>query len=122
MWLSHLSIKRPYFAFMINLAIIIFGLIAYSKLPIATTPNIDLPMVWVNVIYPNASPATEEDLILKPLEDSIKGLSGIKNFNGEAKEGRASVFIEFNLNVSGDKAFEDVRTAISNIKFPDGAL
>jgi len=121
MWLSSLSIKRPYFAFMINLAIIIFGIIAYKKLPIANNPNVDLPYVWVGVTYPNASPVTEEELILKPLEDAVKGLSGVKSINGKAKEGRASLFIEFNLDVSGDRAYEDVRSAVSSIKFPDGA-
>lgn len=121
MWLSHVSIKKPYFAFMINLAVIIFGLIAYKNLPIANNPNIDLPMVYVNISYPNASPTAVEESVLKPLEDSIKGLPGIKNMNGTAKAGNASLFIEFNLEVSGDKAYEDVRSAIATLSLPDSA-
>lgn len=121
MLLSSVSIKKPYFAFMINLAIIIFGLIAYKQLPIANNPNIDLPMVYVSINYPNASPSTVEDMILKPMEAVVKSLPRIKNMSGTARAGNASVFIEFDLEVSGDRAYEDVRAALASLTLPDNA-
>lgn len=121
MFLSSLSIKKPYFAFMITLAIMIFGVMAYQKLPVANQPNIDIPYVWVNVEYPGASPITSEELLLKPIEEALKSVSGVKSINGSARSGGANVSLEFNLEVSGDKALEDVRNVMSTVVLPEDA-
>ena len=122
MFLSDLSIKRPYFAVMINLAIIIFGLIAFPKLPIADSPNVEFPFVVIYVAYPGASSSTTEELVLKPLEEALKGLSGVKEMRGRAQSALASVELQFNLEVPGNKALEDVRNIVSNVQLPDKDL
>ncbi len=87
MLLSNLSIKRPYFAFMANMLLIIFGILAFQKLPISNQPNVDIPYIWIYIDCPSASPSSEEELILKPLEEVLKNVPGMKSMHVLLKQG-----------------------------------
>lgn len=69
MLLSDVSIKRPVFATMLNVILIVFGFFSYKKLGIDQFPNIDFPVVTVQVAYPGADPKTVEQKILEPLKE-----------------------------------------------------
>ncbi|KAB8030788.1 efflux RND transporter permease subunit [Fluviispira multicolorata] len=118
MLLSKVSIKRPFFASILNILIIIFGLMAYPKLGIELDPNVESSYVVVKVIYNGSNPSTSEELLLKPMEESLKGISGIKNMYGSAFQNGAYVQLEFNLDININKAVEDVRNKVSQISFP----
>lgn len=121
MFLSTVSVKRPYFSSMLNIVIIIFGILAFADIGIDRDPNVDLPYVSASVTYKGMNPKTAEQLLLNPMEEAFKSLPGLKKINGSAGQDYAHVFLEFHLNVDIDKATADVRNAIGAIEFPKDA-
>ena len=79
MLLSDVSVKRPVFATVLNLLLIIFGIVAFSMLSLREYPDIDPPIVSVNTTYTGASANIVETRITQLLEDRISGIEGIKN-------------------------------------------
>jgi len=113
MIISDISVKRPVFAAVINLILIIFGIVAFTLLPLREYPNINPPVVSVNTTYPGASAAIVESKITRMLEDRISGIAGIKNITSQSKPGRSSISIAFELYRDIDSASNDVRERIS---------
>ena len=124
MWLSDTAVKRPVFASVVNLLLIVFGLVAISLLSLREYPDIDPPIVSVNTSYPGASAEIIETRITQLLEDRISGIEGIKNINSSSRNGRSSISIEFNLSRDIDAAANDVRERISRAlgNLPDQAF
>ena len=118
MFLANTSVKNPYLAVIVNLVIIIFGLLSLQSIPVNDSPNIDFPAVFIYAVYPGVSSETIETQLLKPLEDELNTLPGVKMMNGYANQGDASINIFFDLEVGGDKAFNAVKEAISNVQLP----
>ncbi|MFT5759063.1 MAG: multidrug efflux pump [Alteromonadaceae bacterium] len=113
MILSDLSVKRPVFATVLNLLIIIFGIVAFTDLPLREYPDIDSPVVSISTNYSGASAAIIETKITQPLEDRISGISGVKNITSTSRNGRSNISIEFELSRDIDAAANDVRERIS---------
>ena len=113
MILSNLSVKRPVFATVLNLLIIIFGIVAFTDLPLREYPDIDSPIVSISTNYSGASAAIIETKITQPLEDRISGISGVKNITSTSRNGRSNISIEFELSRDIDAAANDVRERIS---------
>ena len=97
MLLSDLSVKRPVFASVVNLLLIVFGVVAISLLSLREYPDIDPPIVSVSTSYPGASAAIIETRITQLLEDRISGIEGIKNISSSSRNGRSNISIEFTL-------------------------
>ena len=108
MLLSDLSVKRPVFATVINLVLVIFGIVCFSMLPLREFPDIDSPVVTISTDYPGASAEIVESKITQPIEDMISGVEGIKNVSSNSRVGRSNVTIEFNINRDIDAAANDV--------------
>ena len=123
MILSDLSVKRPVFAIVINLMIIVFGIVAIDKLSLREYPDIDPPIVSINTNYPGASASIVETKITQVLEDRISGIAGIKNITSSSRNGRSSISIEFELSRDIDAASNDVRERVSRAlnNLPDQA-
>ena len=79
MWLSDTSVKRPIFASVVNLLLVVFGLVAITLLSLREYPDIDPPIVSISTSYPGASANIVETRITQILEDRISGIEGIKN-------------------------------------------
>ena len=124
MWLSDVSVKRPVFASVVNLILLVFGLVAVTLLSLREYPDIDPPIVSVNTSYPGASAAIVETRITQLLEERISGIEGIKNISSSSRNGRSSISIEFNLSRDIDAASNDVRERISRAlnNLPDQAF
>jgi multidrug efflux pump len=123
MLLSDLSVKRPVFATVINLVLVIFGIVCFSMLPLREYPDIDSPVVTISTDYPGASAEIVESKITQPLEDLISGVEGIVNISSSSRVGRSNVIIEFNVNRDIDAAANDVRERVSRMmeRLPDQA-
>ena len=119
MFLSRISIKRPILAWMMNLALILFGVIALSRLPVRELPDIDPPIISVTTVYPGANAQVVETEVSERLEEAINNIEGIKTLRSESREGVSSISIEFDLSRSIDIAAQDVRDRVSRIR---GAL
>lgn len=124
MLLADVSIKRPVFATMLNVILIVFGLFSYNKLGIDQFPNIDFPVVTVQVTYPGADPKTVEQKILQPLEKGLNGIEGLEALNATAFPNFGQVVLRFKLERNGDKAAQDVRDKMSALvsQLPTEAL
>jgi len=121
--LSDLSIRRPVFATVMSLLLIVLGIMAFSRLTLRELPAIDPPIVSVDVNYPGASAAVVETRITQVLEDALSGIEGIETLQSRSVNGRASVTLEFTLNRDIEAAANDVRDAISDVadRMPDEA-
>jgi multidrug efflux pump len=97
MILSDISIKRPIFATVINILIIVAGIIAFTRLPLREYPDIDPPIVSIETVYTGASADIVETRVTKIIEESISGISGIKTMESKSEDGVSQVQIEFEL-------------------------
>ncbi|MBL4631017.1 MAG: efflux RND transporter permease subunit [Paraglaciecola sp.] len=123
MFLSDISVKRPVFASVVNLLLVVFGIVAVSSLSLREYPDIDPPIVSINTTYSGASASIVESRITQLLEDRISGIEGIKNISSSSSNGRSSISIEFNLSRDIDAASNDVRERVSRAlnNLPDQA-
>ncbi len=115
MKLSDISIKRPVFATVISLLLIVLGVMAFSRLTLRELPAIDPPVVSVEVTYPGASAAVVETRITQILEDALAGIEGINTIESRSSSGRSNISIEFNLTRDIEAAANDVRSAVSRV-------
>jgi len=113
--LSDLSIRRPVFATVMSLLLIVLGVMAFSRLTLRELPAIDPPVVSVDVTYAGASAAVVETRITQPLEDALAGIEGIESIESRSVNGRASISIEFTLSREIEAAANDVRDAVSRV-------
>lgn len=115
MILSDISVKRPVFAAVLSLLLMIFGFVAYDRLSLREYPDIDPPVVTVEVAYPGAPANIVETRITEIVEDRIAGIEGIDFIESASKDGLSSVTIEFSVTRDIDGAANDVRDRIAGI-------
>lgn len=115
--LSEISIKRPVLAWVMSLVIILFGVIGYKFLGIREYPSVDSPIVTVTTNYTGANAEVIGSQITEPLEESINGISGIKNLSSVSRDGRSTITVEFDLSIDLDDAANDVRDRVSRAVF-----
>ncbi|MEO1190652.1 MAG: efflux RND transporter permease subunit [Pseudomonadota bacterium] len=123
MWLSDTSVTRPVFAAVLAILLIAFGLVAYDRLPLREYPDIDPPIVSVEVTYPGAAANVVESRITELIEERVAGIEGIKYITSSSRDGRSDVTIEFQVSRDIDAAANDVRDRVSGIldNLPDEA-
>lgn len=115
MILSEISVKRPVFACVISLLLIAFGLVAFERIPLREYPNIDPPIVNVDVNYPGAPASVVETRITKVIEERIAGVEGIRFIESSSQDGESDVTIEFNIDRDINAAANDIRDRISGV-------
>ncbi|EMD83023.1 efflux RND transporter permease subunit [Pacificimonas flava] len=113
MKLSDVSVKRPVFAVVLSLLLVLAGIVGFLQLPIREYPSIDPPIVSVDVNYPGAAATVVESRITQLLEDRIAGIEGIDTIRSTSRDGRADVSIEFTPDRNVDNAANDVRDRVS---------
>ena len=123
MWITKVSIQNPVFATMLMVALVVLGLFSYQGLGLEQMPDVQSPGVWMEVAYPGASPEIVENDITKPLENVLNTISGVKRIMSSSYEGRSANWIEFELSVSPDKAIQEVRDKVAQVRtgFPKDA-
>ncbi|WP_299011884.1 efflux RND transporter permease subunit [uncultured Shewanella sp.] len=115
MILTDLSVKRPVFASVISILLIVFGLVAFDKLPLREYPDIDPPIVSIQTNYRGASASVVETRITQLIEDRISGVEGIRNINSSSSDGRSDITIEFGVGRDIEAAANDIRDRISGL-------
>lgn len=113
MSLSSISIRRPVFASVLAIAIIIFGVSGLMRLGVRELPESERPVVTVQSNYPGANASVVENQITEILEEQINTVSGIRTMTSTSREGRATVSVEFELGEDLDRAANDVRDRVS---------
>ncbi|MGZ4811253.1 MAG: efflux RND transporter permease subunit, partial [Terriglobales bacterium] len=113
MSISELFIKRPIMTTLVMAAILIFGIFAYTLLPVSDLPNVDFPTIQVIAQLPGASPETMASSVATPLEKQFSTIAGIDSMTSTNALGGTNITIQFNLSRSLDGAALDVQSAIS---------
>lgn len=113
MFLTRISVNHPVFATMMMVAIMVFGIHSWQRLPVEQMPNVDIPAVAVVVAYDGASPEVVENDIIKPIEDSMATISGMDTIQSTAQSGQAMILMQFDLEVASAQAMSDVRDKLA---------
>ncbi len=116
MVLSDVCIKRPVFAAVLSLAILLVGMISYSRLAVRELPKIDQPIVTVTTTYRGASADVMESQVTKPLEDSLSGIEGVDILTSSSRAEQSDITITFKLSRDPDSAAADVRDKVSRVR------
>ncbi|MBC9248031.1 efflux RND transporter permease subunit [Paracoccus sp. 11-3] len=110
------SIRHPVPPIAIFLVLLIIGLVSFMRLPVTAMPNIDLPIVQVTVNQPGAAPSELTTQVVQPIEDSISSVTGVRNISSSASDSLASITIEFELETDSDRAVNDIKDAVANVR------
>lgn len=116
MILTDISLKRPVFATVTILALVVLGLVSYLSLNIDEWPDVEFPFVTVQVTYEGAAPEQVESKITQKVEEAVSSVSGVKHIYSQAREGVSITTIEFTLETSPATATQDVRDKIGRIR------
>ena len=116
MWITKTSIQNPVFATMVMVALVVLGMFSYRELGMEAMPNVDIPGAMIEVNYPGASPEAVENDITRPIEEVVNTVSGIKTLRANSWEGRAGVYVDFELSTNMDKAMQDIRDKIAQVR------
>ncbi len=115
MIISDISVKRPVFAAVMSLLLLAFGAVSYERLSLREYPDIDPPVVTVDVDYPGAPANIVETRITEVIEERIAGVAGIEFIESSSRDGKSRVTIEFSIDRDIDAAANDVRDRIAGI-------
>ncbi len=116
MVLSEISIKRPVFATVMSLLLMLVGVIAYDRLSVREYPNIDVPTVSVVTTYTGANASIIESQVTNVLEDSLSGIEGIDFMTSSSSTGKSQITINFKLDRDADNAASDVRDRVGRVR------
>src|SRR5687767_9866004 len=116
MRISDISIRRPVFAAMMSLSLILFGVISLMRLPVRELPDIDPPIVSVTTIYPGANAAVIETEVTERIEEAANNIEGIKTITSQSREEVSTITLEFDLSRDIDLAAQDVRDRVSRVR------
>jgi hydrophobic/amphiphilic exporter-1 (mainly G- bacteria), HAE1 family len=113
--LAALCVKRPVFATMLIVALMVVGVFSFFTLGLDLFPKIDLPTIIVSTANPGASAEEIESEITKRIEDAVNTTSGIDTMQSTSIEGNSTVVIQFSLDKSGDVAAQEVRDKVNQV-------
>ncbi len=102
--------------YIITIIITLVGLMAYINLPKEQFPEIKIPQIIVQTVYPGTSPENMENLVTKPIEKQVKNLTGVKKVTSNSFQDYSVVIVEFNTDVKVDKAKQDVKDGVDKAK------
>ncbi|MET3652126.1 efflux RND transporter permease subunit [Dyella japonica] len=112
--LPALCIQRPVMTTLLMVALLVFGVAAYPKLPVNELPNVDFPTITVNASLPGAAPETMATAVATPLENQLSTIAGIQSMTSTSALGSTSITLTFELDRNIDGAAQDVQAAISS--------
>ncbi len=116
MFLSDISIKRPVFATMMMVLLIVIGAVGFSRLSVDEYPDVTYPIIIAQTTYPGASPEVVEREVSKPLEEALNTTEGLKEISSTSTEGASLVRLQFNLGVDVSKMQPEVQGKIGRIR------
>jgi HAE1 family hydrophobic/amphiphilic exporter-1 len=113
--LAEICIRRPVFAAMIILTLVVVGAASYLKLDVDRFPSVDLPTIRVSTRLPGASPVEMESEVSQPIEENVNTIQGIQELRSVNGSGSSFIIVTFDLNRDSDAAAQDVRDRVANV-------
>ncbi|WP_424682155.1 efflux RND transporter permease subunit [Frateuria sp. YIM B11624] len=112
--IPQLCIRRPVMTTLLMAALLVFGVVAYPRLPVNELPNVDFPTISISASLPGASPETMASAVATPLEGKLSTIAGISSMSSTSALGSTSITLTFELDRNIDAAAQDVQAAISS--------
>ena len=113
--LAEICIRRPVFASMIVLALVVVGTASYFRLGVDRFPSVDLPNVSIRTTLPGASPEEVETVVSQPIEEVVNTVQGIEELRSISGQGTSAVIATFNLKRDIDSAAQDIRDRVATV-------
>ncbi len=117
MFLSNFSVKKPVVTIVILMMLMAVGLLALTKLKVNQIPDVEMPLLAIDITYPGASPDAVEREVLNRVEKALQSVNGIKELRGTAFEGNANILVFFEFKKNMVEATDEVRNAIGRIRY-----
>jgi len=110
------AFSRPRTVLLLLALILVSGTVAYINIPKESDPDIDIPIIYVSMNHEGISPGDAERLLIRPMEQELRGIEGVKEMTASAYEGGANVVLEFDAGFNPDIAIDDVRAKVDLAK------
>ena len=122
--ISAWAIKNPVPPLVIFLALLLAGVVSFMQLSVNNSPDIDFPGAEISVVQPGASPTEMETQVTQRIEAAVRSVAGVEEINSNVREGSSFTFVQFAIGTPTDRAVNDVRDAVANVRseLPDGIL
>lgn len=122
--ISAWAIRNPVPPIVLFIALSIAGLVSFARMDVNNDPDIDFPIVWIAISQPGAAPSELETQVTQKVESAVRSLQGIDEINSTVTEGSSQTVVQLDIGTPIDRAVEDVRSAIQQIRgeLPDGIL
>jgi multidrug efflux pump subunit AcrB len=122
--ISAWSIRNPVAPIVLFTALLLAGVLSFMRMNVNDSPDIDFPAAQITVSQPGAAPSEMDTQVTQKIEAAVRGVTGIDEINSTIREGTSSTFVQFAIGTPTDRAVNDVRDAVANIRsdLPDGIL
>ncbi|HSN29580.1 MAG TPA: efflux RND transporter permease subunit, partial [Kofleriaceae bacterium] len=114
-WLANICVRRPIFASVLILALVVVGFVGYKSLGVDKFPKVDFPMVTIVTPYPGAAPGAVETDVTEKIEEAVNTVSGLDTLTSVSTEGVSMVIAQFELEIDPDKAANDINEHIATV-------
>src|SRR5215212_9577902 len=122
--ISSWCIRNPVGPIVLFVGLMLAGLIAFARMQVNNAPDIDFPAAIVSVSQPGAAPNEMETQVAQRIESAIRGVNGVEEMSSSVREGNSTTFVQFQLGTPTDRAVNDVRNAVAQVRgnLPEGIL
>ncbi|MEO5774767.1 MAG: efflux RND transporter permease subunit [Sphingomicrobium sp.] len=122
--ISSWCIRNPVPPIVLFLMLLLAGLVSFSRMQVNNNPDIDFPAAQVTIVQPGAAPTEMENQITQKVEAAIRSVNGVEEINSSVREGSSSTFVQFQIGTDTDRAVNDVRDALAQVRgdLPEGIL
>src|ERR1043166_1551584 len=114
-WLSQISVRRPVFAAVLVLVLVVVGFVGYRTLGVDKFPKVDFPLITIVTPYPGASPGAVETDVTQKIEEAVNTVNGLDTLTSVSTEGVSLVIAQFALEIDPDKAANDIEQHIATV-------
>ncbi len=122
--ISAWAIRNPVPPLVLFVGLLLAGMLSFARMDVNDSPDIDFPAAQINISQPGAAPSELETQVTQKVEAAIRSVAGIDEINSSVREGSSSTFVQFTIGTPTDRAVNDIRDAITNIRsdLPEGIL
>jgi multidrug efflux pump subunit AcrB len=122
--ISAWCIRNPVPPLVLFAGLLLAGLLSFNRMSVNDSPEVDFPAAQITIVQPGAAPSEMETQVTILVEAAVRGVNGIDEINSSVREGSSSTFVQFAIGTPIDRAVNDIRDAVSNIRgdLPDGIL
>src|ERR1051325_462582 len=114
-WLSNVAVRRPVFASVLILVLVVVGFVGYRTLGVDKFPKVDFPLITIVTPYPGASPGAVETDVTQKIEEAVNTVNGLDTLTSTSTEGVSLVIAQFDLEVDTDKAAQYINEHIATV-------